>query len=156
MSLYLTPVGPLGSRAQPGTLARPPIAEEARSLAVRMATENESWGYTRIVGELSKVGHTVSRSTVRRILKERGIEPAPERLPHMPLGQNASTGWSCSAGGTCDGRSRATWSTIIWSGATKGSGTGLSMGFQNRLQSLSLDTNGSEESSVITIEKPLD
>ncbi len=30
-----------------------------------MASENESWGYTRIVGELSKLGHKVSRSTVR-------------------------------------------------------------------------------------------
>ena len=39
---------------------RPPIAQEIRTLAVRMATENESWGYTRIVGELSKLGHLVS------------------------------------------------------------------------------------------------
>ncbi len=63
---------------------RPPIVTQIRALAVRMASENESWGYTRIVGELSKLGHRVSRSTVRRILKERGIGPAPERLPHMP------------------------------------------------------------------------
>ena len=54
---------------------RPAIAGEIRSLAVRMASENESWGCTRIVGELSKLGHKVSRSTVRRILKERGIGP---------------------------------------------------------------------------------
>jgi hypothetical protein len=46
---------------------RPPIAKEIRTLAVRMASENESWGYTRIVGELSTLGHQVSRSTVRRI-----------------------------------------------------------------------------------------
>lgn len=45
-----------------------------------MASENESWGYTRILGELSKLGHTVSRSTVLRIVKESGIRPAPERL----------------------------------------------------------------------------
>jgi hypothetical protein len=63
---------------------RPGIAKEIRALAVRMASENESWGYTRIVGELSKLGHRGSRSTVRRILTERRIGPAPERLPHMP------------------------------------------------------------------------
>jgi putative transposase len=43
-----------------------------------MAQENRR-GYKRIVGELRKLGHEVSRSTVRRILKEHGIEPAPER-----------------------------------------------------------------------------
>ena len=40
---------------------RPAIAKELRALAVRMASENESWGYTRIVGELSKLGHRISR-----------------------------------------------------------------------------------------------
>jgi len=63
---------------------RPAVAQGIRDLVVRMATENEGWGYTRIVGEMTKVGHRVSRSTVRRILRERGIGPAPERLPHMP------------------------------------------------------------------------
>ena len=72
---------------------RPPIAKEIRALAVRMATENESWGYTRIVGELSKLGHQVSRSTVRRVLKERGIGPAPERLPHMPWSKFLKAHW---------------------------------------------------------------
>ncbi len=43
-----------------------------------MAQENR-WGYRRIVGEMRKLGHEVSRSTLRRILKEQGIEPAPER-----------------------------------------------------------------------------
>jgi transposase len=70
---------------------RPPLGTEIRALTVRMASENESWGYTRIVGELSKLGHRVSRSTVRRILKERGIGPAPERLPHMPCGRWPAT-----------------------------------------------------------------
>jgi putative transposase len=76
---------------------RPPIGEEVRSLAVRMAGENESWGYTRIVGELSKVGYKVSRSTVRRILKERGIGPAPERLPHMPWSKFLKAHWEAIA-----------------------------------------------------------
>jgi len=62
-----------------------------------MASENESWGYTRIVGELSKLGHRVSRSTVRRMLKERGIGPAPERLPHMPWSKFLKAHWEALA-----------------------------------------------------------
>jgi len=42
--------------------ARPPIAKEVRAMVVRMASENDGWGYTRIVGELSKLRHLVSRS----------------------------------------------------------------------------------------------
>ena len=76
---------------------RPPIGKEIRALTVRMASENERWGYTRIVGELSKLGHLVSRSTVRRILKERGIGPAPERLPHMPWSKFLKAHWEAIA-----------------------------------------------------------
>ncbi len=76
---------------------RPPIGKEIRGLAVRMASENEGWGYTRIVGELSKLGHRVSRSTVRRILKERGVGPAPERLPHMPWSKFLKAHWEAIA-----------------------------------------------------------
>ena len=76
---------------------RPPIAEATRVLVVRMASENESWGYTRIVGELSKVGHSASRSTVRRILREHGIGPAPQRLPHMPWSKFMKAHWEAIA-----------------------------------------------------------
>ncbi len=76
---------------------RPAVAREIRELVVRMATENEGWGYTRIVGELAKVGHQVSRSTVRRILKEHGIGPAPERLPHMPWSKFLKAHWEAIA-----------------------------------------------------------
>lgn len=72
---------------------RPSVAREMRELVVRMASDNEGWGYTRIVGEMSKVGHAISRSTVRRILKEQGIGPAPERLPHMPWSKFLRAHW---------------------------------------------------------------
>jgi transposase InsO family protein len=44
-----------------------------------MAVENRGWGYTRLVGALSNLGHNLARGTVANILKRNGIEPAPER-----------------------------------------------------------------------------
>src|SRR5262249_31898005 len=55
------------------------VMVEIRQLVVRMATENPTWGYTRIQGALENVGHCVGRSTVRRILKGAGLPPVPQR-----------------------------------------------------------------------------
>ena len=52
---------------------------EIRQLVVRMATDNPTWGYTRIQGALKNVGHRVGRSTIRRILKAAGLPPVPQR-----------------------------------------------------------------------------
>lgn len=64
------------ARRGPG---RPRVMVEIRKLVVQMAGENRDWGYTRIQGALSNLGHIVGRGTVVNILKEHGIEPAPER-----------------------------------------------------------------------------
>jgi hypothetical protein len=50
---------------------------ETESLVVQMARENPDWGYTRIVGALSNLGHNLARGTVANILKRHGVEPAP-------------------------------------------------------------------------------
>ena len=50
-----------------------------------MATENRDWGYRRIQGALANLGHEVARSTIANIMREHGLEPAPER--------NAQTTW---------------------------------------------------------------
>lgn len=50
-----------------------------RSLVLRLAHENPSWGYRRIHGELLVLGIKVAASTVWEILKDAGIDPAPER-----------------------------------------------------------------------------
>ena len=63
-------------RRSPG---RPRIKDEIASLILRMAEENPSWGYTRILGALSNLGFKVGRSTVANILQEHGIDPAPLR-----------------------------------------------------------------------------
>jgi putative transposase len=55
------------------------LSEDISDLVVRMAKENASWGYTRIVGALKSLGIIVSRTTVKNILKDHGIEPAPKR-----------------------------------------------------------------------------
>src|SRR5437016_10450990 len=60
-------------------LGRPKIDAELEALVVRMAQENRSWGYDRIVGALANLGHTISDQTVGNILKRHGIPPAPER-----------------------------------------------------------------------------
>ena len=61
------------------TAARPGGLQEIRRLVARMATDNPSWGYTRIQGALKNIGHRVARSTIARILKEQGIPPSGER-----------------------------------------------------------------------------
>jgi len=47
-------------RRRPG---RPAIMNAISALVVRMAMENPSWGYARIQGALSNVGHKVGRGT---------------------------------------------------------------------------------------------
>ena len=64
------------ARRGPG---RPGTATKIARLLVRMASENPGWGYTRLRGALSNLGHEVGRNTIRRILQEQGIDPAPTR-----------------------------------------------------------------------------
>ena len=58
---------------------RPRIMKDIRALIVRIAVGNPLWGYTRIRGALSNVGHIVGRGTIANVLAENGIVPAPER-----------------------------------------------------------------------------
>ncbi len=58
---------------------RPRIDAEIEALILRLARENPAWGYSRIHGELCKLGHGVGRSTVRDVLKRQGAPPAPQR-----------------------------------------------------------------------------
>ena len=63
----------------PHQTGRPPASAEITALIERLATENHSWGYQRIQGELLKLGHRISASTIRRVLNALGIPPAPKR-----------------------------------------------------------------------------
>jgi putative transposase len=58
---------------------RPATHRKVRSVVLRLARENEAWGYRRIHGELAGLGIMVAPSTVWQILKNAGIDPAPRR-----------------------------------------------------------------------------
>ena len=70
----------------PSRPGRPFTGQEIRDLALRLARENPAWGYHRVYGELTRLGHQVSAATVRRILRaEAGgtgaCRPARDRVP---------------------------------------------------------------------------
>jgi putative transposase len=58
---------------------RPPILDETRELILRLARENPLWGYRRVQGELARLGITVSAATVRVVLRQGKVPPAPQR-----------------------------------------------------------------------------
>jgi putative transposase len=58
---------------------RPPLDSSLRALILRLGRENSHWGYRRIVGELKGLGITVSATSVRKVLLEAGLQPAPDR-----------------------------------------------------------------------------
>ncbi len=62
-----------------GPLGRRPVPAELMELVIRLASENPTWGYLRIKGELRKLDHAVSASTIRRLLRKRRLPPAPRR-----------------------------------------------------------------------------
>ena len=65
-----------GRRRGPG---RPPLSAAVGELIVRLATDNPRWGYRRTRGELLKLGHDVSASAIRAILRRQQVPPAPRR-----------------------------------------------------------------------------
>jgi putative transposase len=58
---------------------RPPTKTDIAKLVVQMATANPGWGYTRIRGALWNLDHDLGRNTIKRILVDAGLEPAPQR-----------------------------------------------------------------------------
>jgi hypothetical protein len=75
--------------------ARPRVMPAITDLVVQMALENPSWGYTRIRGALDNLGHQVGRGTIANILRENGIDPAPERGLHTRWSTFLKSHWEC-------------------------------------------------------------
>jgi hypothetical protein len=77
--------------SRPKQVGRPSTVRSIRRLVLRLAHENSTWGYRRIHGEhrgtvhevrpdqLLVLGVSVAASTVWEILREAGIDPAPQR-----------------------------------------------------------------------------
>jgi putative transposase len=63
----------------PHRRGRPSTSPEVRTLVLRLARENPTWGYRRIHGELCRLGFRIGASTVWAILHRAGVEPAPKR-----------------------------------------------------------------------------
>jgi putative transposase len=66
-------------RQPPGRVGGPPLSPEIRELVLRLARENPRWGHRRICGEIAKLGFRVSPTSVRRLLAQGRLEPAPRR-----------------------------------------------------------------------------
>src|ERR1700694_2078283 len=58
---------------------RPSLDAEVQKLILRMAKENPKWGCVRVRGELLKMGHVVSATAIRNLLRRNRIGPAPLR-----------------------------------------------------------------------------
>lgn len=95
---WLSGEGRIVKATSQASRGRPPTKEHVRELVVRLARET-GWGYTRILGELKKLGETkISRSTVVNILREQGLEPGPKRGEGTWdefIRRHAATLWAC-------------------------------------------------------------
>ena len=67
------------ARSMRGKTGRPATRRNIRALVLRLARENPEWGYRRIHGELAGLGVKLAASTVWKILKKAGIDPAPRQ-----------------------------------------------------------------------------
>jgi putative transposase len=87
-----------GTTPRPGTRkpGRPRTSDEVRELVLRLARENDGWGYTRILGELKKLRIKVCRSTVINILRQQQIDPNPTKGGWSEfLKAHATSLWQC-------------------------------------------------------------
>ena len=62
-----------------------------------MARENPTWGYTRLRGALKNLGHELGRNTIKRVLADHGIAPAPERGRSMSWSTFIKAHWGAIA-----------------------------------------------------------
>jgi hypothetical protein len=67
------------------------------ALVLQFARESRTWGYGSIDGALLNLGHDVGRSTLARILKKAGIEPAPDRKKGMTWSEFIRRHWNVLA-----------------------------------------------------------
>ena len=67
---------------------RPGTDKELESLVIRIAEENRAWGYRRIQGALSNLGHRLARSTIADMRRRMGLNQ-PRSEAAKPLGESS-------------------------------------------------------------------
>ena len=73
---------------------RPTTARELRQLVLRLDSENPTWGYRLVHGELYGLGHNIAASTAWSILRDAGREPTPARSGAVVVGVHQIAGES--------------------------------------------------------------
>ncbi|HWH71538.1 MAG TPA: hypothetical protein VNT26_19330, partial [Candidatus Sulfotelmatobacter sp.] len=89
---------------------RPSAPAKVRELVLQMARQNGAWGYTRLQGALRNLGHEIGRGTIAKVLKEAGLEPAPERQKKTTWKEFLRTHWDVLA--AADFFSVEVWTTL--------------------------------------------
>ena len=85
---------PKSTEAKPG---RPRVEESISDAIIRIRKET-GWGYTKIVQAMRRLGHKISRQTVKNVLVEAGLGPEPHDHPDTWsefLKRHAETMWQC-------------------------------------------------------------
>ena len=72
------------SSKSPRKAGRPKKEKELENLVLRIAQENDNWGYDRIAGALANLGYEICDETVGNILRRHGIGPVRGRHRGMP------------------------------------------------------------------------
>ena len=90
--------GPNDRPANPsGKSGRPRIDESISDAIIRIRKET-GWGYTKIIQTMRRLGHKISRQTVKSVLVEAGLGPEPHDHPDTWsdfLQRHAETLWQC-------------------------------------------------------------
>ena len=75
-----------------------PRIEESLSETIIGIRKETGWGYTKIIQALRRLGHKVSRQTVKNVLVNAGLGPEPHDHPDTWsefLKRHAETLWQC-------------------------------------------------------------
>jgi len=80
-------------------LGRPRKRQNLAPLLLRLVRENPGFGYTRLRDVLHNLGFCTSRSTVKRVLDDKGVVPAPERNRTRSWKDFLATHWDGLAAG---------------------------------------------------------
>ena len=85
------------SNRRKNQVGRPRVRQVIVELILRFAKDNPTWGYDRIQGALANVGYRISDTTVGNVLRQHGIEPAPDRKTQTTWGTFLRAHWDVLA-----------------------------------------------------------